>query len=100
MIVIAGITRLNVADYVSALLEVYIALLLVYVVAQMIFTFARPAYSRTVDVVMRFLRDICDPYLRIFRRFLPNFGPLDLSPTVGILVLFLLQRTVPGWIAG
>ncbi len=95
-----AITRLDVANYVSALLEVYIALILVYVVAQMIFTFARPAYSRAVDAVMRFLRDVCEPYLRFFRRFLPNFGAIDLSPTVGIIVLIVLAKTVPNWISG
>jgi YggT family protein len=95
-----AVSRIDVGNYVYALLEVYIVLILVYVVAQMIFTFARPAYSRTVDFVMRFLRDVCEPYLRFFRRFLPNFGVLDLSPTVGIIVLVVLLKTVPNWISG
>lgn len=100
MLALAAINRGDVANYVSALLEVYIAMLLVYVLAQMVFMFARPAYSRTVDVVMRFLRDVCEPYLRVFRRFIPSVGAIDLSPTVGILVLIVLYYNLPGWIAG
>ena len=44
--------------------------------------------------VQRFLHDICDPYLRVFRRFLPSLGRLDLSPIVGLLALGLIERLV------
>ena len=44
--------------------------------------------------VQRFLYDICEPYLRIFRRFVPSLGPLDLSPIVGLLALGLIERLV------
>jgi uncharacterized protein YggT (Ycf19 family) len=37
--------------------------------------------------VQRFLYDVSDPYLRIFRRILPSLGPLDLSPLVGLIAL-------------
>jgi uncharacterized protein YggT (Ycf19 family) len=37
--------------------------------------------------VLRFLHDVCDPYLNLFRRLLPPLGPFDLSPLVGLLVL-------------
>jgi uncharacterized protein YggT (Ycf19 family) len=42
--------------------------------------------------VQRFLYDVCDPYLRIFRRFIPPLGPLDLSPMVGVITLIVLER--------
>jgi len=41
-----------------------------------------------------FLRDVCEPYLRIFRRILPPLGPLDLSPVVAIFALFALKALV------
>ena len=44
--------------------------------------------------VQRFLYDICEPYLRLFRRFLPSLGPLDLSPIVGLLALGLVERLI------
>jgi uncharacterized protein YggT (Ycf19 family) len=39
--------------------------------------------------VQRFLYDVCEPYLRLWRRVLPSFGPLDLSPMVGVAFLYL-----------
>ena len=44
-------------------------------------------YSRPLNAVLDFLRDVTEPYLRIFRRCGLRFGPLDLSPIVAILVL-------------
>ena len=47
----------------------------------------RIPYSRASDAILGFLRDVCEPYLRIFRRILPSFGGLDFSPIIGIIVL-------------
>jgi uncharacterized protein YggT (Ycf19 family) len=44
------------------------------------------------------LYDVTEPYLQIFRRFLPLIrlgnAALDLSPVVGLAVLFIVQRLV------
>ena len=37
---------------------------------------------RGEEILKRFLYDVCDPYLRLFRRFIPPLGPLDLSPMI------------------
>lgn len=34
-----------------------------------------------------FLMKICEPYLEIFRRFIPPLGMIDFSPIIAILVL-------------
>ncbi|MFS0562670.1 YggT family protein [Terribacillus sp. 179-K 1B1 HS] len=34
---------------------------------------------------------ICEPYLEVFRRFIPPLGMIDISPIVGILVLRLAE---------
>ena len=54
----------------------------------------RPPYSRTTDAILGFLRDICEPFLRIFRRVLPSFGGIDFSPIVAIVVLELFNSIV------
>jgi uncharacterized protein YggT (Ycf19 family) len=46
--------------------------------------------------VVRFLHDVCDPYLRLFRRILPPLGPLDLSPIVAVIALVVVERLVNG----
>jgi YggT family protein len=51
-------------------------------------------YSTWLNRVQRFLYDVCEPYLRLFRRFLPTLGPLDLSPIVGVAFLYLLLYVI------
>ena len=80
--------REDVADFVGTLIYVYILILLAYIVINLIFAFgARPGYYRWLDAVLTFLRDVSEPYLSIFRRFIPPLGPLDLSPIVAIFAL-------------
>ena len=80
--------RTEIADFLQALLRVYIILILVYIVVNLLFAFgARPPYSRALDAVLGFLRDVCEPYLGLFRRFIPPIGPIDISPIIAILVL-------------
>jgi uncharacterized protein YggT (Ycf19 family) len=78
------------ASFVRVFILVYILLLFAYILTSWI----RLPYRPWLNRVQRFLYDVCDPYLRIFRRFLPPLGPLDLSPMVGVIVLVILQRVL------
>jgi YggT family protein len=92
--IIASI-RTEVADYISTLIYVYTLLIILYIVVQLLFAFGvRPPYSRWSDAILTFLRDVCEPFLRIFRRILPRMGPFDFSPVVAILVLELFNSIV------
>ncbi|HEV2974993.1 MAG TPA: YggT family protein [Solirubrobacteraceae bacterium] len=87
--------RTQVAGYLSTLIYVYILLIILYIVIQLLFSVGvRPPYSRTLDAVIGFLRDICEPYLRIFRRLLPSFGGLDFSPILAIISLEIINAIV------
>lgn len=87
--------RVQVAEFLSVLIYVYILLIILYIVIQLLFAVGlRPPYSRTVNVVLGFLRDVSEPFLRIFRRFLPPFGGLDLSPILAIITLEVIRRLV------
>ena len=68
---------------IDTFLWVYILLIFVYVLT----SWVRLPYTVWVRRVSDFLRDVCEPYLRIFRRFIPMIGPLDISPIVALLVL-------------
>ena len=72
---------------------VYILLIFAYILTSWI----RLPYSLWLNRIQRFLYDVCEPYLRIFRRILPPFGPLDLSPIVADLLplLIVLADRVP-----
>jgi YggT family protein len=90
---VAGSIRDDVANYVNAAFEVYIIIIIVYVLANMMFSFGlRPPYSRWTDIVLGFLKDVSEPYLRIFRRVIPPLGMIDLSPMIAIIVLVFLDR--------
>jgi len=77
-----------VQNFVAIFIYVYILVIFVYVITTMI----RLPYS--FNVVQRFLYDVSEPYLRLFRRLLPSFGPVDLSPMVGVFVLVGLEQLV------
>lgn len=93
--------RGTIADYLVALLGVYTLLIFAYIVLSMVLSFGvRIPYNRATDGVMNFLREVCEPFLRIFRRFIPMIGPLDLSPIVAIFVLRIVGAIVVNAIRG
>jgi uncharacterized protein YggT (Ycf19 family) len=73
-------------DFVAVFVGVYVLVIFVYVIA----SFFRLPYS--FNPVLRFLNDVCEPYLRLFRRILPSLGPLDLSPLVGVIALLAAEQ--------
>jgi YggT family protein len=93
--------RSSIGSYVSALFEVYVVLIFLYILINLLLSFGvRTPYSRWSDMVLNFLRDVCEPYLRIFRRFIPPIGALDLSPMVAIIVLIVVGRIITSAISG
>jgi len=88
-------TRTQIADYLSTVIKVYTLLIILFIVIQLLFAAGlRPPYSRTIDAVLSFLRDICEPFLRIFRRLIPTFGGFDFSPILAILTLAIFNSII------
>jgi YggT family protein len=101
MIVLA-LTRSDVADYVEALFLVYIVLIFLNILSSWI---PRMPYYRWLRVALDFVAETTNPYLNIFRRVIPPLGggggfALDLSPMIGIIVLFVLRAVVVALIRG
>jgi YggT family protein len=96
-----AITRQDVADYVAALFLVYIILILLNILISWI---PRMPYTPWLRATLDFITDTTNPYLNLFRRILPPIGGggfgLDLSPMIGIIVLYILRAVVVGLIAG
>jgi YggT family protein len=80
----------TVGEFLSIFISVYILLILAYILTSWI----RLPYNVWLNRIQRFLYDVCEPYLRLFRRVLPPFGPLDLSPVVAVIVLIVIQRVI------
>jgi YggT family protein len=76
----------SIKSFVTVFVTVYSLLVLAYIIT----SWVRMPYSVWLNRIQRFLYDVCDPYLRMWRRVLPNFGPLDLSPVVGVAALYVL----------
>ena len=93
--------RDSIASYVRALLNVYTILIIAYIFSSMFFAFGgRVPYNQYVSKVLGFLRDVCEPYLSVFRRFIPPLGPIDLSPVVAIILLQIVGGIVVRLIRG
>ena len=90
-VLVIATAREQIADFLTALLWVYILLIFAYIITSLIFSFGgRIPYSRWSSAALGFLRDVTEPYLGLFRRFIPPIGPIDISPIVAILVLQLV----------
>ena len=74
--------------FVNVFVSVYSLVILLYIIA----SWLRLPYSPWLNRIQRFLYDVSEPYLRLFRRVLPSTGPLDLSPIIGIIVLVILGQ--------
>jgi YggT family protein len=91
--------RAQIADFLLALIRVYTIIIIAWIVASFVFSLgARVPYSRPLNAMLDFLRDVSEPYLRIFRRLPLRVGPLDLSPIVAIFVLQIVGSIVVGLI--
>lgn len=98
---VTATARTQVADFLDALITVYWILIFAYILSTLIFSFGgRIPYSRWSSAILGFLRDVCEPYLGIFRRFIPPIGPIDVSPIVAILVLVVGGRLLVDLIRG
>ena len=87
--------REQIAEFLAALIGVYTIIIIAWIVVSFVFALgARVPYSRPVNAVLDFLRDVSEPYLRLFRRLPLRIGPLDLSPIVAILVLRIVGGIV------
>jgi YggT family protein len=93
--------RTSIADYVQALVTVYTVLIIAYILSSLFFGFGgRVPYARWSSAILGFLRDVCEPYLSIFRRVIPSIGPLDFSPIIAIVVLGIVGRVLESVIRG
>ena len=95
MSIYLAVSRDDVADYVNTLVLVYLVLIFIRILTSWI---PRIPYNRYLAAFLQFVSDVTDPYLNLFRRFLPPVrlggGALDLSPIVATLVLIILNGFV------
>src|SRR6201999_932240 len=72
-----AVSRGDIATYVEALFIVYIVLIFCNILISWI---PRIPYSPPLRAVLDFVKDTTDPYLNLFRRFLPPIGGGGFAP--------------------
>ena len=77
-------------NFVQVFATVYTLIIFAYILT----SWVRMPYSPWLNRIQRFLHDVSEPYLRLFRRILPSMGPLDLSPWIAVIVLWLLAEVL------
>ena len=100
MSVIVALTRGDVADYVDALVTVYFVLILLNIMLSWVQQFRPIPYNLALRAVTGFIDETTTPYLNVFRRLGMRVGPLDLSPIVATILLFVVGGIVAGLIRG
>jgi uncharacterized protein YggT (Ycf19 family) len=84
---IEALSRGDIADYVAALITVYVVLILINILLSWVQQFRPIPYNLALRAVTGFVEESTEPYLRVFRSFIPRIGPLDISPIFAILAL-------------
>jgi YggT family protein len=77
-------------SFVWVFATVYTLVIFAYILT----SWVRMPYSPWLNRIQRFLHDVSEPYLRLFRRILPSMGPLDLSPMIAVIVLWLFTQVL------
>ena len=96
-----ALTRVDVANYLNTLIIIYFILIFIRILLSWL---PRIPYNRVLDMFLTFVRDVTDPYLNLFRRFIPpvRMGPaaLDLSPMIAIILLLFVGQIVVNVVHG
>lgn len=87
-------------DLIETWLRAFVDVYTILIIAWIISAWVRLPYNIWVSRVRTFLDDTVSPYVAIFRRFLPMFGPLDLSPMAAIIVLQVGERILQSVLDG
>lgn len=87
-------------QFVSWLLGLYVTVVVVAVIMSWLIAFnVINPYNQFVRLVRDALDKLTEPLLRPIRNALPDFGGLDLSPVVLIILIYFIQAVViHGWL--
>ncbi|HEX5448504.1 MAG TPA: YggT family protein [Gaiellaceae bacterium] len=84
---------LDVVSKIQLFVDVFASVYTIAVILYVLTLWVRLPYA--LQPVQRFLYDVCDPYLRFWRRLLPfAMGPIDFSPIVAIISIGVLREII------
>ena len=74
---------------ITKLFQIYFFLIIIWCIMSWI-----PRGNSTVDSIRDALGSLVEPWLNLFRRFIPPFGGIDFSPIVALFALELIERLI------
>ena len=76
-------------------LQFYKYAVIIYVILSMLISFnIINTNNRIISIVMDFLFKLIEPLLRVIRNLIPNFGAIDISPVILIIVIEAFQYII------
>ncbi len=77
------------------ILQVYKYAVIIYVIVSMLISFnIINTNNKLISIVMDFLFKLIEPLLRVIRNVIPNFGAIDVSPVILIIVIEAFQYII------
>ena len=74
------------------ILQIYKYAVIIYVISSMLISFnIINTNNRIVSIIMDFLFKLIEPLLRVIRNVIPNFGAIDISPVILIIIIEAFQ---------
>ena len=74
------------------ILQIYKYAVIIYVIVSMLISFnIINTNNKIISIVMDFLFKLIEPLLRVIRNVIPNFGAIDVSPVILIIVIEAFQ---------
>ena len=74
------------------ILQFYKYAVIIYVILSMLISFnIINTNNRIISIVMDFLFKLIEPLLRVIRNVIPNFGAIDISPVILIIIIEAFQ---------
>ncbi len=74
------------------ILQIYKYAIIIYVITSMLISFnIINTNNKIISIIMDFLFRLIEPLLRVIRNIIPNFGAIDVSPVILIIIIEALQ---------
>ena len=74
------------------ILQIYKYAVIIYVILSMLISFnIINTNNRIISIVMDFLFKLIEPLLRVIKNVIPNFGAIDVSPVILIIIIEAFQ---------
>ena len=78
---------------IDEIIDLYKFILIIYIIATWLRNFnVINTSNQFVYSAMSFLYRLCEPSLRLVKRYIPNFGNIDISPIIVFILLTFFQK--------